>query len=171
MMKKAVKLLFIVFILGISYLIYDDLSFDPLSKADFAKIFVGYNGKTKVLCKKDFIGIATRGEFFELYEYSLDDVKIKNDYPLFINWENSNVTKETIIGKWQNCPINKDVMKLYRFTIGSENLNSSDCSILFKKEMLNPQNFYSYISISETEQYFFLYSSERNQLYYIRRRE
>jgi len=169
-MKKALKLLFVVLILGVLYLIYDDLSFDPLNRADFAKIFVGYNDKTKLLCKKDFIGITTRGDFFELYVYSLGNVKVKNDYPQFSNWENSTVTKETTIGKWQNCPINKDVIKLYRFTIGANNLNTSDCSISFKKEIQNPKNFYSYISINGTEQYFFLYSSATNKFYYIRRK-
>ncbi|QJD96310.1 hypothetical protein HH214_10755 [Mucilaginibacter robiniae] len=170
-MKKALKLLFVVVILGVLYLIYDDLSFDPLNRADFAKIFVGYNGKTKLDCKKDFTGITTSGGFFELYVYSLGDVKVNNNYPQFNNWENSTVTRETTIGKWRNCPINKDVIKLYRFTIGADNLNTSDCAISFKNEILNPRNFYSYISINDTEQYFFLYSSATNKFYYIRRKE
>ncbi len=169
-MRKVLKLLSIVLILGILYLIYDDLAFDALQRADFAKIFVGYNGKTKLVCKKNFIGITTSGDFFELYMYSLGDVKINNNYPQFRNLENGTVTKETTIGKWRNCPINKGVIKLYRFTIGANNLNTSDCAILFKNEILNPRNFYSYISINDTEQYFFLYSSATNKLYYIRRK-
>jgi hypothetical protein len=169
-MKKALKLLSVVLVLGILYLLYNEFAFNPLDKADFAKIFVGYNGKTKLVCKKDFIGITTSGDFFELYVYSLDDVMINNNYPQFSNWENSTITKQTTIGKWRNCPINKDVINLYRFTIGAQNLNTSDCGISFKNEILNPRNFYSYISISDTEQYFLLYSSATNKLYYIRRK-
>ncbi|MXV15620.1 hypothetical protein [Hufsiella ginkgonis] len=169
-MKKTFILLFVLLLLVASYLFYNEISFDPLKKVDFTSLFEGYKGNAKVLCKKDFIGITTSGDFFELYVYSLDDVKINNDYPQFSNWENSTATKETTIGKWRNCPINKDVINLYRFIIGANNLNTSDCGISFKNEILNPRNFYSYISISDTEQYFLLYSSATNKLYYIRRK-
>ncbi|HTD98015.1 MAG TPA: hypothetical protein VK668_01960 [Mucilaginibacter sp.] len=169
-MKKVLLGFSFVIVLIISYLIYDELSFSPLKQNAFGKLFKGYVGIVEKSCSKDFLGISSRGEFFEIYLYKTNSVVINHDFPQITEWEDKEITNKSIVGKWKNCPLDSQTMKLYKFTLTSNNLNDLSCSNAFNKEILNPKNYYSYVYFNELEQYFLLYSTDKQELYYIRRK-
>lgn len=169
MKKIFLSLLFIV-ILIISYLIYMEISFSPLKQNDFEKIFKGYVGSYNESCRKDFLGITSHGELFEIYLYNIKGAIIDKGFPKLNKWENEELSPESIVGKWENCPLDSQTMELYKFTLTSKNFDDVKCGNSFNNELLNPKNYYSYIYFNELEQYFLLYCSNKQELYYIRRR-
>lgn len=167
--KVLLGVLFIVAII-VSYLVYSEFSFTPLKEYDLQKLFKGYSGSFDKSCSKDFLGMSSKGELFEVYRYNIKGGVIDNDFPKLTEWENTEVTNETIVGKWKNCPLNYQTMKLYKFTLTSNNLDDVKCFSSFNKEILNPKNYYSFIHFNDLEQYFLLYCTDSQELYYIRRK-
>ncbi len=169
-MKKV--LLGLSFVIGVVffYLIYTEFSFSPLKENDFKKLFKGYVGNARKSCSKDFLGVSSKGELFEIYLFSTNNVIIDKDFPKINEWENKVIANETVISKWINCPLDSQSRQLYNFTLTSNNFDDLKCSNSFNKEMSNPKNYYSYIHFNELEQYFLLYCTVKQELYYIRRK-
>lgn len=169
MKKVLLSVLFIVVIVA-SYLIYTEFSFSPLKKYDFQKLFKGYSGNFDKSCSKDFLGFNSKGELFEIYRYDIKGILIDKNFPKITEWENKEITNETVVGKWKNCPLDYQTMELYKFTLTSNNLDDVKCCNSFNKEILDPKNYYSFIHFNDLEQYFLLYCSNRQELYYMRRK-
>jgi len=169
MKKVLLGILFIVVILA-SYLVYNELSFSPIKKNDLQKLFKGFNGGFYKSCSKDFLGVSSKGELFEIYRYNINGGIIDNDFPKLSEWESKEVTNKTIIGKWKNCPLDYRTMELYKFTLTSNNLDDVKCCNSFNKELLNPRNYYSFVHFNDLEQYFLLYCTDSQELYYLRRK-
>lgn len=169
MKKVLLSVLFIVVIVA-SCLVYSEFSFSPLKEHDLQKLFKEYNGSFDKSCSKDFLGMSFKGELFEVYRYSIKGGIIDNDFPKLTEWENKKVTNETIVGKWKNCPLDYQIMELYKFTLTSNNLDDVKCCSSFNKEILNPKNYYSFVHFNDLEQYFLLYCTDSQELYYIRRK-
>jgi hypothetical protein len=151
-------------------LIYDEFSFSPLKKNDLQKLFKGYDGSFHKVCSKDFLGISSKGELFDIFFYKLESAEIRTDFPQLSKWGNKEITNETLVGKWKNCPLDSLAMKLYEFTLTSNNLNEVKCSESLIAEIANPKNYYSYIHFNELEQYLLIYNTNKHELYYIRRK-
>ncbi|WP_131539024.1 hypothetical protein [Pedobacter nototheniae] len=169
MKKVLLGVLFIVVIIA-SYLVYDELSFSPLKEKDFKTLFKGYIGQPKKICSKDFLGMSSHGELFEIYLYRMNNALINNDFPKLTEWEHNKITNETIVGKWKNCPLDYQTIELYKFTLISNNLDDVKCCNSFNKEILNPKNYYSFVHFNGLEQYFLIYCTDSQELYYIRRK-
>lgn len=168
-MKKVLLGLVFVMLIVASYLIYTEYSFNPLKEDDFKKLFKGYIGKPNMICSKDFIGMSSHGEVFDIYVYSTKNALINKDFPEIKEWENKKVTNTTVIGKWRNCPIDSQTKAFYEPIFGVENFkNVKECRSSFNEEMINPKNHYSYVYFSEGEEYFLLYCIDKQELYYIR---
>lgn len=170
MKKILIGVLFIVAIVT-SYLIYNEYSFSPLKEKDFQKLFKGYKGNSKKACSKDFLGMSSHGELFEIYLYKLDNAVINKDFSKITIWERNKITDKTTVGNWSNCPLDYQTMELYKFTLTSNNLDDVKCFSSFNKEILNPKNYYSYVYFHQLgEEYFLLYCTDSRELYYIRRK-
>ena len=134
---------------------------------DFQKLFKEYNGSFRKSCSKDFIGISIHGEIFEIYRYKVKGAVIDNDFPRITKWENKEIIDETLyVGKWRNCPLNKETKELYDI-LEVGNFDNAKCCNSFKKELLNPKNYYSYIHFSDRKRYFLLYCTDSQELYYV----
>jgi hypothetical protein len=169
MKKILLGVLFIVVIIT-SYLVYKELSFSPLDKHDFQKLFKEYNGSFDKSCSKDFLGVSSNGELFEIYRYKINGGIINENFPKITEWEGKEITNEITVGKWKNCPLDNQTIELYKFTLTSNNLDDVKCFNSFNKEILNQKNYYSFIHFNELEQYFLLYCTDSQELYYIRRK-
>lgn len=169
-MKKMFLVLLFIIVAVISNLIYTDFSFSPLKEKEFKKLFKGYIGDPNKFCSKDFLGVSSKGELFDIYLYNTNNAIIDKDFPKIDEWGNKKITKESFICKWKNCPLDSQTMELYKFTLASNNLDEVKCSNTFNKEILNSKNYFSYIHFNELEQYFLLYCTDKQELYYIRRK-
>ncbi|MEO8666756.1 MAG: hypothetical protein ABI462_14790 [Ignavibacteria bacterium] len=169
-MKKILLGLIFVAILGISYLVYTEFSFSPLKQNDFEKLFKGYVGSYNKSCRKDFLNATSHGELFEIYLYNVNGAVIDKNFPDINEWENKEITTDSVVGKWKTCPLDPETTELYKFTLTTNNLDEVKCSNSFNKELLNQKNYYSYVYFNELEQYFLLYCTDRQELYYIRRK-
>lgn len=168
-MKKSLILLLFFLVVLVSYLIYDEFSFSPLSKSDFRQLVKEGNVSFNKTCSEDFIGTSIHGEVFDFYTYKTNKVAIEKDYPMITKWEHQKVTSATIIGKWRNCPIDAQTASLFEASmLMVKNLNEAKCNDSFKNDLVNPNNYYSYVYFSASEKYFLLYSSNRQELYYVR---
>lgn len=168
-MKKFLLAVLIIVVIVVCYLLYKEYSFSPLNKKDFQKLFKGDNISFDKSCSQDFIGASVHGELFEFYKYKIKGVTIDKDYPRITAWENKKITNPTAIGRWKNCPIDSQTTALYQSSIlSSMNLENVKCGSSFKKDIINPNNYYSYVYFSESEEYFLLYCTDRQELYYIR---
>ena len=167
-MKKVLLGLLFVIVIAISYLIYTELSFSPLKEVDFQKLFKGYIGKPNKICRKDFIGISSHGEIFDMYVYSTKNALIDKDFPKITEWENKKLTNASVMGKWRNCPLDSQIIAFYEPIFGVRNFEDVKKYSSFKKDIINPDNYYSYVYFSEAEEYFLLYCTDRKELYYIR---
>jgi hypothetical protein len=168
------KFLFIALLLvgiAVVYLYLKEVSFSPLKEKEFQMLFPNYTGSSKKVCSVDFIGLSSHDELFEFYSYKTGKVSIDTTYPKFVNeWEREELTTATLISKWKSCPIDTVAMKLYEFTLTANNLDEKECLSSFNKELSNPNNYYAYVYFNELEDYFLLYCSESEYLYYIRRK-
>ena len=170
-MKKFFLSLLLVIAATVSYMIYKENSFSPLNKNDFKKLFAGDDISFDKVCSKDFLGATIHGEIFDFYNYKVEGATIDKDYPKIVEWENKKITNETITGKWEKCPIDFKAMSLYKSSIlNATNLDMYNCSGSFKKDIINPKNYYSYIYFSEAEAYFLLYCTDEQVLHYVRLR-
>ena len=169
-MKKALLGVLFIVVIIISYVVYKELSFSPLDKQDFQKLFNEYNGDFDKSCSKDFLDVSSNGELFEIYLYKIKGGVINKSLPEITEWEDKEITNEAKVGKWRNCPLDNQTNELYKFTITSNNFDNLKCFNHFNKELLNQKNYYSFIYFNELEQYFLLYCTESQELYYIRRK-
>jgi len=69
-----------------------------------------------------------------------------------------------------NCPLDSSTVKLYKSTLTVNNLDKIECCNSFNTNLSNSKNYYSYIYFNELEQYFLLYCTDKQELFYIRRR-
>jgi len=170
-MKKVLLGLLGIIVIVVSYIAYKELSFSPLKKNNFKKLFKGDNISFDKSYSKDFLGPNVHGDVFEIYEYKMKGVAIDKDYPRITEWENKKITDATVIGKWKNCPIDSQTAALYESSmLKAKNLDDFKYSNSFKKDIINPNNFYSYVYFSESEEYFLLYCTDRQELWYVRLR-
>src|SRR6218665_630528 len=169
MKKVLVSTLFIIVIV-ISYLIYDEFSFSPLRGDDFQKLFKGYNESFDKSCSKDFLGLSFHGELFDIYQYRTKGALIDKSFPMMTEWEHKEITNETLVGKRKNCPLDSQTTVLYKLALTSNNLAELKCCNSSNKVILNPNNYYCYVYFNEWEQYFLLYCTGSQELYYIRKR-
>ncbi len=169
-MKKVFLSLLLILFIGVGYLIFNATSFSPLKNYDFQRIFKGQKISFEKVCSKDFLKASFHGELFEIYKFRIKGATIDRNYPNINNWEREEITTESIISKWKNCPLDSQALELYDFTLTANDFDKIKCFESFNKDLLNPTNFYSYIHNNELGQYFFLYSINRQELYYLRRR-
>ena len=167
-MKKILLGVLFILVFVITYFIYTEFSFTPLRKKDFQNLFKSDNISLNKSCYKDFIGASIHGELFEFYTYKTNGITIDKSYPIIAEWENKKITNTTVIGKWRNCPIDSQTTVLYEPILSVNNYDDSKCSSSFKNDIINPNNYYSYIYFSESEEYFLLYSVDRQELNYVR---
>lgn len=170
-MKKIFWGLLLTIVIIVSYIVFKNGSFSPLKTEDFQRLFIGRNVSFRKLCSKDFVGISAHGELFEIYRYQIKGASINKYFPNITEWENTLVTNATVVGKWRNCPIDSQATALYESSmLKANNLDNVQCFSSFKRNIMNPNNFYSYVYFSESEEYFMLYCSDKQELYYIRLR-
>lgn len=168
MKKTLLILLGIVFFLIIFFFIVEKF-YSPLQDDEFKVLFHNYNGKSKKICSVDFFGFNCKGEYFEVYKYKVPNLFIDSTYPKFKNkWENRNITIETKISKWNNCPIDSLTNEKFGFALTVNNFDKYKCISDFNKDIMGKENYYSYIYFNEAEYYFLLYCPKKNFLYYIR---
>jgi hypothetical protein len=167
-LKILLGILFLI-VAGVAFIIYEEVSFNPLEQKDFQKLFKNFNGSFRKSCSKDFIGFSIHGEIFDMYRYKISGAVIDGDFPKITKWENKEISEETqLVGKWRNCPLDAKTEELY-YILTVSDFNNVKCGISFKKELLNPKNYYSYIHFPTTRQYFLLYCTESREFYYIRK--
>lgn len=169
-MRKFLLGLLVVVVIAVAYLLYDEFTYSPLKKTHFQKLFNNYSGNAKKSCSVDFIGISFRGEIFDIYSYKTGNASINQNFPDIKEWENKEISDETIMTEWKSCPLNTQTMELFRFELQVNDLDNEKCSSFFKRELDNSKNYYSYIYFSPTEHYFLLYCPEKEELYYLRSR-
>jgi hypothetical protein len=169
MKKILLVVLFVIAILA-SYVVYKELIFSPLEEKDFKKIFKDYKGNFNKSCSEDFLDASSNGELFEIYLYKIKGGVINKSLLEITEWEDKEVTNEVKVGKWRNCPLDNQTNELFKFTLTTNNFDNLKCFNYFNKELLNQKNYYSFIYFSELEQYFLLYCTESQELYYIRRK-
>lgn len=169
-MKKILLSTLLIVLITVSYLFYDEFSFSPLNNSDFKKLFKEYDGSFEKHCSKNFLGINFRGELFDIFKYNTTNPIISKNFPEITEWENKMFTNETVVGKWMNCPIDHHTAELYKFVLTSNNFHEASCCSSFNKEILNSNNYYSYIYFNELEQYFLLFCTNSQELYYIRKK-
>lgn len=168
-MKKFLFGLTAVFIMGVSYTVYTEMAYSPLDVTASKKLFQE-NTDFEKLCDIDFLGVSSKGEFFELYKYSISKVEIDKLLPDAQVWENRELPKDAIIGKWKSCPLDSISSQLYEFTLTANNWREYECSSQLNEAFKDPNNYYSYIHLNELQQYFLLYCPNEEYLYYLRRK-
>lgn len=174
-MKKVGYALLMVIIAFVGYGIYDEITFTPLEKKDFELLFPNYNGSIKVSYHKDFIGWS-RGDFFELYIYSLDNASINPDYPkIGQNWEHTTLPdplmpNSLITTQWLKCPPDSIIQVYYSRELSWITDNSTKEGEMLKKDLMNVTNYYCCIYVNGLEKYLMLFSPSKKRMYYIRQR-
>lgn len=168
-MKQLFYKLAGIIVLVIACLALYDLSYSPLHRVNTDKLFKEICNLKKI-CSVDFLGFNARGEFYEIYKYSVGRVEIDSSFPVLKSWENRELPEGAIVKKWQACPLDESSYQLYEFIFTVNNLDEKECSSKFNEALKGSQNYYSYIHINESEQYFLLYSSKEESLYYLRRK-
>ncbi len=170
-MKKYISILAVILlILGVFFIVINELTYNPLKEKDFKNLFPDYDGKAKKKCYVDYIGFNLHGDLFDISVYKLNDMTIDFQYPNFKNgWENINTQDDKLVfSKWKKCPI--DSFTSVKFDILTiEDFSKKKCTYSFNSDLLNSKNYYSYVYINELEQYFCLYCPEKNYLYYVRK--
>ena len=170
-MKKYIYILVSILILGIGFLFINDFTYSPLKDSDFKKLFSDYNNNANKKCSIDFLGWSSEGAVFDLYVYEIKKGSVDTTYPNFKNgWKNINDLDDVVFSKWKKCPMDSLSSSRYNFTLTTEDFSKKECSQSFNNELNNPNSYYSYVYVSELEQYFFMYSPNKERLYYVRRR-
>lgn len=168
-MKKFLFGVAAIVLVGVIYLVYTEMSYSPLDGAASERLFQE-DRNLKKLCDIDFLGLSSKGEFFELYKYGVGKAEIDESLPDIQVWENRELPKNVIIGKWKPCPLDSVPSQLYEFTLTANNWKEYECSSLLNEALKDPNNYYSYIHVNELQQYFLLYSPKEEALYYLRRK-
>jgi hypothetical protein len=168
MKKFLFGLVAVVLVVGV-FLVYDELSYSPLDDVASKKLFRKSTDLEK-LCSIDFLGINPKGEFFEFYKYGVGKVDIDGSLPDIQVWENKELSENANIGKWKACPLDTLSFELYDFTLTVNDFDKWECSNTLNKALTDPNNYYCYIHVNELEQYFLLYNSKEEALYYLRRK-
>lgn len=169
-MKKIIIGLLVIVIIIATWIGYNEYSFSPLTQKEFKKLFSVYHEEPVKLCSKDFLGISSKGELFEVYLYQVNGVALKQNFSDMIAWEDKSITGSSIVCSWKKCPLDSQATSLYNFTLTAENFDSVECLRSFNKDKNDPKNYYSFVHFNEQEQYFMLYCVDKQELYYIRRR-
>ncbi len=168
-MRKLLFGLIAVVLVIVFYLVYAELSYSPLDDTTSKKLFK-QSADLEKLCSIDFLGFNSKGEFFELYKYGTNEVEIDSSFPNVHVWENKELPKNTIIGKWKPCPLDSLSSQLYEFTLTANDFDKRGCSNTLNEALKDSENYYSYIYVNELEQYFLLYIPKEKILYYLRRK-
>lgn len=169
-MKKMFFSVLLILAIGVSYLVYNEYSFSPLKERDFQNLFMGNKVTFDKSCSKDFLGIGLHGELFEIYRYKMTGVIIDKSFPKITEWEHKEIVENVIVEKWKSCPIDSQAIELYKFTLKVNDFDKESCFSSFNKEILNPKNYYTYVHFNDLEQYFLLYCTNSQDLYYLRKR-
>lgn len=170
-MKKIKFIVLTCLVIGVIYLYLQSKLFSPLKEKEFNELFSNYDGSARKICYLDFLGFNCKGELSEAYLYDLGNLELNSDFPANTKtWEYKEITDEVITSKWKNCPLDSESQKLYMITLLSAKFDEKECMSSFESEINNVKNYYSYISISESEQYFLLYCPQIHHLYYLRQR-
>jgi len=160
--KKIVLGILFLFVIGIVFLIYDELSYNPLKQDDFQKLFKEFNGSFEKTCSKDFIGLSIHGEIFDMYRYKIKgDIIIDKEFPKMTKWEGKEIIDEFVVEKWKNCPLNSKTRELYDM-LACSNFDNVKCCISFKKELLNPKNYYCYVDFAWEQYFYFIAQIAKN---------
>lgn len=170
-MKKILFIALLLISIVVVYLYLQEASFSPLKKKDFQTLFPDYKGGGKKVCSVDFVGLSSHGELFEFYLYKTSNVSIDTAYPKFTDeWERKELTNNVVLSKWKTCPIDTGMMELYEFTLRVNDFEEKECSSSFNEALSNPKNYYSCVYFNELEEYLLLFSPDKQELYYIRRK-
>ncbi len=166
--------IFIIIIISIVfgiifYVLYSNQIYNPLENHN-SKIFGIEDVKIEKLHQKDFLGVSAKNELFEIYLYKIENANINNSYPDFRIWEGKEVGKDNIILHWQNCPLDSQTINLFEFSLNYKDISSLNWAQNLLNETKNNENYYSYVHFSDLEQYFLLYCSTKNELFYIRKK-
>ena len=147
-MKKVISYILLGGIISIiCYGVYSEIAYTPLKKKDFECLFPNYIN-ADIIFHKDFIGWS-HGDYFELFVYRITGAEIDLNYPIVDNeWEYVVLPDTVKAITWRNCPIK----------VGKT----------LQQELVNENNHYCYIYVSELQKYFLLYNSLEGILYYIR---
>lgn len=173
-MRKFFYILFTsLFIIGV-ILFIDEISYNPLKKEDFKILFHNYESGFKKQCDIDFLGWNSKGEFFDFYSYKTNTSIKENNfigYPNFdFKWKNVDASDESVYSRWKKTPIDTISASKLKELLFLEDYDKYECSKLFKKQLTEQGNYYSYYYVNELEQYLFLITLEKKQLYYLRKR-
>ncbi len=168
-MKKFLFIVIGILFFLIIFFFITEKTYSPLKNEEFKLLFPNYNGKDRKICSVNFLGLNCKGEFFEVYKYKISNVIVDSTYPMFINkWENRNITTGTEISKWKNCPIDSVTKNRFIFAFTVKNFDKYRCIDNFYDDLIDVNNYYSYIYFNEMEYFFLLYCTDKNLLYYIR---
>lgn len=170
-MKKKIVLTVLLSVLTlVCYVVVKELTYSPLTKANFNNLFPDYDNSAKKKCEVDLIGFSLHGELFDIFKYELNDMTIDSCYPsIKDNWTNIAVSEECVVSAWQRIPIDSVTFCRCKDVFCLESYGGKRCCVSFVSELSNPTNFYSCLYVNELEYYFFLYCPDKHYLYYVRK--
>lgn len=172
MRKKYIIIIgLILLLISGGYLIFEEITYSPLTEKDFKNLFPNYDGSAKKKCSVDFIGLNLHGDLFDISVYELNSMVVDTRYPNIKNsWNDITLPDEMRISSWQKIPIDSLTYLKCKDVLNMGNYQKHQCCDSFVLELSNPTNYYSYLYINELEYYFYLYCPNKHRLYYVRKK-
>ena len=167
-MKKVISYILLGGIISIiCYGVYSEIAYTPLKKKDFECLFPNYIN-SDIIFHKDFIGWS-HGDYFELFVYRITGAEIDLNYPIVDNeWEYVVLPDTVKAITWRNCPMDSITQLRYKSEFTWIISSKIKVGKTLQQELVNENNHYCYIYVSELQKYFLLYNSLEGILYYIR---
>ena len=167
--NKILRYILLFVVVVIIFFVIDTWLYSPLGKTQFNMLFPNYQGSERKIYHCDLIGFSLHGELLELYLYDSVQGNIENTFPkIQYKWEN-NYLDNAYVSCWQRCPFDSSVINKLDIQL-LKNSFKEKCGFSLKNEIENRDNYYSYIYLSQHENYIFLYNPNKKILCYIRRR-
>lgn len=167
-MKKIVFSFLLALALLVSWLIYDEFTYNVLDNNDFAVLFEYYDGSPAEECSEDLVGFNSKGEFFDIAIYKNIFIDIDNKVD-FKKWKvKLNILSQN--SNWSKCPLTSEVRKYYESTISFILNANNNCDINYKEIFESTDNYYSCLFINEQEHYLLIYLANKERLVYIQRK-
>ena len=142
---------------------------NKLSDERLESIFYEFQD-SKIVCTQNYLGWSSEGAFFDLSVYKVREGKITDTLPDFDKFFGKSLSLNLNHIKWRKTPIDSISYKINDFTFTQLEFERNNCGKDFESYLYKKSSYFSYLNVSELEQYFFLYSTEKQEFYYLRRK-
>ncbi len=154
---RALLLIFVFLLLIVLAWNIELFYYKPLADSDFRCLFPEY-ASVKKIYSHDALIQSIHGEAFELHHYVVNGATIKQDYPMIEeSWDGYESQNFTLVS-WT-----KELCGVEEFG----HLPDKRITRRFYKHWVDNSNFRSYLSFSETRSYWFVYSPDTDDFYYL----